>query len=74
VKEAVAKALGTGVGDMKWTDIEVAANGRGKPELYLHNKAAELAASQGIAAWSISLSHTADYAVGFAVGVAAETK
>jgi holo-[acyl-carrier protein] synthase len=69
VKEAVAKALGTGVGDFSWTDVEVVGNGRGQPQLRLHNKAAELAASQGITTWTISLSHTADYAVGFAVGI-----
>lgn len=67
VKEAVAKALGTGVGDFNWTDVEVVCNGRGKPELHLHNKAQALAAAQGLHHWSISLSHTATHAIGFAV-------
>ncbi len=43
IKEAVAKALGTGIGDFNWTDIEVVCDGRGRPELVLHNRALELA-------------------------------
>jgi holo-[acyl-carrier protein] synthase len=71
VKEAVAKALGTGVGDVKWTDIEVVCDGRGKPELVLHNAALRLARAQGLVHWSISLSHTGSQAVGLAVALGA---
>jgi holo-[acyl-carrier protein] synthase len=39
VKEAVAKALGTGIGDMRWVDIEIVCDKRGRPELVLHNQA-----------------------------------
>jgi holo-[acyl-carrier protein] synthase len=69
VKEAVAKALGTGVGDFRWLDVEVVCDGRGKPELHLHNKAQAIAQAQGLYHWSISLSHTATHAIGFAVGL-----
>jgi holo-[acyl-carrier protein] synthase len=69
VKEAVGKALGTGIGDVNWTDIEVLCDGRGKPELVLHNKAGELAARLGLYQWSISLSHTETHAIGFAVAM-----
>ncbi len=69
VKEAVAKALGTGIGDMNWTDIEIINNDRGKPELHLHNQALVMAQDQGLAHWSISLSHTNTHAIGFAVGM-----
>lgn len=68
VKEAVAKALGTGIGDVSWTEIEVRCDGRGRPELVLHGRARDLSAQRGLAHWSISLSHTKTYAVGFAVG------
>lgn len=68
VKEAVAKALGTGIGDVRWTEIEVHCDGRGKPELILHGRARELAQERGIGQWSISLSHTRTHAVGFAIG------
>ncbi|MBP7997869.1 MAG: holo-ACP synthase [Chloroflexi bacterium] len=69
VKEAVSKALGTGIGDMNWTDIEVVCNNRGKPELVLHNKAQEIAAAQNLHHWSISLSHTQSHAIAFAVAL-----
>ena len=69
IKEAVAKALGTGVGDMNWTDIEVVNDARGKPELVLHNSALIMAKEQGLVHWSISLSHTDTHAIGFAVGM-----
>lgn len=67
VKEAVAKALGTGIGDVRWTEIEVVCDGRGKPELVLHGEAGQLAASLGLHDWSISLAHTDSHAIGFAV-------
>jgi holo-[acyl-carrier protein] synthase len=67
VKEAVAKALGTGIGDVKWTDVEVVCDGRGRPELHLHENARDLAAAQGIHHWSISLSHSQSHAIGFVV-------
>ena len=67
VKEAVSKALGTGIGDMNWTDIEVVCNARGKPDLVLHNKAQEIAAAQNLHHWSISLSHTRTHAIAIAV-------
>jgi holo-[acyl-carrier protein] synthase len=72
VKEAVGKALGTGIGDVNWTDIEVVCDGRGKPELVLHNQAGVLAARLGLYQWSISLSHTETHAIGFAVAVGKE--
>jgi holo-[acyl-carrier protein] synthase len=71
VKEAVAKALGTGVGDFNWTDIEVVCDGRGKPELVLHNRAKELAEEQGLRRWSITLTHTDTHAMGMAVALGA---
>ena len=67
IKEAVGKALGTGIGDISWTDVEVVCDGRGKPQLVLHNRAITLAQSLGLSNWSISLSHTSTHAIGFAV-------
>lgn len=69
IKEAVGKALGTGIGDINWTDVEVICDGRGKPELHLHNRASALAASKGWATWDISLSHTDTHAIGFVVAM-----
>ena len=69
VKEAVAKALGTGIGAMNWTDIEIINDAQGKPHLQLHNEAQRMAAEQGLAHWSISISHTETQAIGFAVAM-----
>ncbi|RIK23148.1 MAG: holo-[acyl-carrier-protein] synthase [Anaerolineae bacterium] len=69
IKEAVGKALGTGIGDVAWKDIEVVSDVRGRPMLVLHGAAARLAAEQGLGDWAISLSHTATHAVGMAVAM-----
>ena len=69
IKEAVGKALGTGIGDIRWTDVEVLVNERGRPELILHHRAKELAAKLGLTEWAISLSHTETHAIGFVVAI-----
>ena len=69
VKEAVAKAFGTGIGDMSWVEIEVVCDMVGRPELVLHGSAKQMADEMGLAKWSISLSHTENYASGFAVAM-----
>jgi len=66
-KEAVAKALGTGIGQVAWKDIEVVTGPRREPMLRLHGQAQELAASMGLTDWAISLSHTEQHAVAVAV-------
>ncbi|MCB9461388.1 MAG: holo-ACP synthase [Anaerolineaceae bacterium] len=69
-KEAVAKALGTGIGDVRWVDIEIRVdNPRKRPTLHLHGTAAELAAEMGLSEWDISLCHTQEYASAMAVAM-----
>ncbi len=68
IKEAVAKALGTGIGKVGWKDIEVRLNHNGKPELYLHGEARLKAEEMGIESWSISISHTHFHAVAVVIG------
>lgn len=69
VKEAVAKALGTGVGDVSWLEIEIVCNERGKPELHLSGAAAALSAEKNLTHWSISIAHDKGMAIGFAVAI-----
>jgi len=64
-KEAVAKALGTGIGDVRWVDIEILNDARGRPVLRLYGSAALLAESLGLREWDLSLSHTATQAVAY---------
>ena len=67
-KEAVAKALGTGIGDVRWVEIEVRVNNpRKRPVLHLHGDAARIADELGLTEWDISLTHTKDYASAVAV-------
>lgn len=67
-KEAVAKALGTGIGDVRWVDIEIRTDTpRRRPALHLHNAAARLADELGLREWDVSLSHTQMYACAVAV-------
>ncbi len=66
-KEAVAKALGTGIGPVAWTEIEVLENEARAPVLRLSGDAAALADELGLTEWAISLYHTGDLAIAFVV-------
>ena len=68
-KEAVAKALCTGIGEVMWKEIEVLHGPAKEPVLHLHGKAKELADSLGLHTWSISLSHTQEHAIAMAVAL-----
>ena len=67
-KEAVAKALGTGIGVVCWQEIEIRRGPERQPELHLHGAAAHMAEKLGLVHWSISLSHTQNIAIAMAVG------
>ncbi|MFN8475098.1 MAG: holo-ACP synthase [Anaerolineae bacterium] len=66
-KEAVAKALGTGVGTFAWRDIEIGRDERGAPFVILHGPAAARAAELGLRHFALSLSHTHEHAIAFVV-------
>jgi len=68
-KEAVAKALGTGIGPVSWQDIEIVQGSSNEPVLILHGSAQRLAKEQQLATWSISISHNQTYAVAVAVAI-----
>lgn len=67
-KEAVSKALGTGIGQVSWQEIEIQRDKSGEPVLRLHGNAKRLAEAQGLTIWSVSISHSDAYAVALAVG------
>ncbi len=71
-KEAVLKALGTGLRGLRWTNIEVLPNYLGKPEVKLSERALELAESMDISKILVSISHDRGRAVAFAVAVGKE--
>ena len=66
-KEAVAKALGCGIGDVSWKDIEILRDNQRRPEVILHGPAKKLAKRLGLIEWSVSLSHTHEHAMALVV-------
>ncbi|MAT43479.1 MAG: holo-[acyl-carrier-protein] synthase [Anaerolineaceae bacterium] len=68
-KEAVSKALGSGIGEIHWQDIEILKGDEGEPILHLHQKALERSNQLGIKIWSISISHNKTTAVAYVVGI-----
>jgi holo-[acyl-carrier protein] synthase len=67
-KEAVMKALGTGIRGVGWREIEVLPNRRGKPVIVLHGRAKERAGLLGLKELAVSLSHSRDFAIASVVG------
>jgi holo-[acyl-carrier protein] synthase len=69
-KEAVSKALGTGIGGKAgWLEMEVLRDESGAPSMRFSGKAAEFLQTQGIAEVQVSLSHARDYAAANAVAI-----
>lgn len=66
-KEATMKALGTGIRGVGWREIEVLADRRGKPLLYLHGRAAARAKTIGMGQPEVSLTHSDQLALAFVV-------
>lgn len=69
-KEAVAKALGTGFRGFSPIDIEILRDELGKPRAVLYNGAKAAADGLSVTALHISLTHSKEYAVAFAVAEA----
>jgi holo-[acyl-carrier protein] synthase len=71
-KEAVMKALGTGLGAFALTEVEVRRSGgvgptRNAPSVVLHGAAATVADRQGAGLFHLSLTHTTQVAIAFVV-------
>jgi holo-[acyl-carrier protein] synthase len=68
-KEAVAKALGTGIGAVRWKEIEILGDEDNAPVVSLHGAAATKANELGLENWSLSISHSLSHAVAFVVAL-----
>lgn len=67
-KEAVSKALGTGIGrDCAWTDIRILRDPVGRPVVELAGSGAQTAARLDIDSFHISITHTGGLACACAV-------
>jgi len=64
VKEAVLKALGSGlVARMKWSDVEVSNEQSGKPNVILNGEVKRIAEARNISNIFVSIAHDHEYAV-----------
>jgi len=69
-KEAILKLMGTGWrGKIAWTDIEIVNNPAGQPEVTLCGEVKKIADRLGIKHISISITHTANFAIASAVAL-----
>ncbi|MFU8771403.1 MAG: holo-ACP synthase [Anaerolineales bacterium] len=66
-KEAVAKALGTGIGKIRWHEIVISRGAMREPLLSLRGAAKIIAEELHLQTWSISLSHSHSHAIAVAV-------
>ncbi len=66
-KEAVAKALGTGIGQVAFKEINISNLENGKPQVNFTGKAEEFVAKLNIKEVMISLSDEKEYALAFVV-------
>jgi holo-[acyl-carrier protein] synthase len=73
-KEAVLKALGTGFSGVRFRDVEVVRDERGRPVPRLTGKAAEFAEAAGVVEMHLSLSFTHTNAVASAVAITEEMR
>jgi holo-[acyl-carrier protein] synthase len=74
-KEAGLKALGTGLsGGIQWTDVSVANDAHGAPNLLLAGKALEVASGLGITRCVVSLSHTRTHAIASVIACGEEPR
>ncbi len=67
-KEAASKALGTGIfGSIRFRDIEITNDERGKPLLEFSGGAAELASGMGATRLHVSIAHSDSHATAVVV-------
>ena len=68
MKEAVAKALGTGFRTFMPIDVEVLRDDMGKPYVRLYRGALQRFQEMGMERLEVSITNTGEYAMAFAVG------
>ena len=74
-KEAILKLMGTGWrGKIAWTDIEIVNNPAGQPEVILAGEVKKIAEKLGIEHISVSITHTANFAIASAVALAEKNR
>ena|SRR5436305_10670535 len=68
-KEAMSKALGTGMHGVKWRELEIVQLRSGRPTVRLHGFAKSRAEQLGLSAFDVSITDIALFSVAVAVAV-----
>lgn len=71
-KEAISKVLGTGIRYVHWRDLEILPDRAGKPTVTLYHRAAARAEALGLGPIGVSITHTGDLALAFAMALGVE--
>lgn len=66
-KEALLKAMGTGLSEFSWQEIEVQHDEKGAPYYMVHDKVREFLARKGVSRIHLSISHCKEYAIAQAI-------
>jgi holo-[acyl-carrier protein] synthase len=68
-KEAISKALGTGLHGVAWREMEVVQLRSGRPTVTLHGNSKRRAELLGISAFDVSIADLAEFSIAIAVAV-----
>jgi holo-[acyl-carrier protein] synthase len=68
-KEAISKALGTGIHGVAWREMEVVQLRSGRPTVSLHGNAKRRAELLGISAFDVSIADLKDFSIAVAVAI-----
>ncbi len=68
-KEAISKALGTGLHGVAWREMEIVQLRSGRPTVTLHGNAKQRAELLGLSAFDVSIADLAEFSIAVAVAV-----
>lgn len=68
-KEAISKALGTGIHGVAWREMEIVQLRSGRPTVTLHGNAKRRAELLGISAFDVSIADLAELSIAIAVAI-----
>lgn len=68
-KEAISKALGTGLHGVSWREMEVVQLRSGRPTVRLHGKAKQRAELLGLSAFDVSIADLKEFSIAVAVAI-----
>ena len=71
-KEAISKAMGTGIRSFNFIDIEVLRNELGKPIVKTYNNLNKMCIDYNVLEIKVSISHSDNYAVSNAIAIVKE--